>query len=406
MHAVIERLAEVIERVGVDWFVAAPIVLPTPEFFPEPWRPSPAGVKQLARRLLAHVGLADARVQVEDHRLAVTPSQQSSIEHSEVLFAGCGGDTFVFELHAIGTAGDMLGKLAHEVVLAHREHHRVRPHPFRADPEPDDDAARAAELASLESVALGLGVLTTNAALREAVASNLVGREVHTERAWSSVGGLSPAEMAYLLALQLELRGDEEEAESAIAELDRERARDVSRWREEIEPERDALARQLRLPPRAAWPARRAPADQPLDGDDSDDGDGDGDGDDGEQDQLGRLTRFNAGQPVFRLAQRRAALPLALMLTLGAMAALIVGAVFESGIAIAGVAAGTGAVVIVGRRRKGPTSYECADPDCSHPLTLAATECPRCGGFVAGEVAHRDDRLEAADRLLYGESDD
>ncbi|HVO32193.1 MAG TPA: hypothetical protein VMV18_15730, partial [bacterium] len=47
-----EALRDLVSRRGVDPFVVAPIVEPTPKFFPDRWEPSADGVGALALRLL------------------------------------------------------------------------------------------------------------------------------------------------------------------------------------------------------------------------------------------------------------------------------------------------------------------------------------------------------------------
>jgi hypothetical protein len=68
------------------------------------------------------------------------------------------------------------------------------------------------------------------------------------------------------------------------------------------------------------------------------------------------------------------------------------------GVALGAMAIGFGIGRAVGGTRR---VYLCAT--CEAFMTATAAVCPECGGTVAGEIAHRRDRLDAEERLEAGE---
>ena len=113
----------------------------------------------------------------------------------------------------------------------------------------------------------------------------------------------------------------------------------------------------------------------------------------------GPLVGDNHGRPVFRLKQDQ--------LGVGAFAGLFVGG--AGGVGVAALTAGSNALVAalagagvvvgaaIGRRLRRAI---CADPSCGAVIPRGTKTCPGCDGIVAGDIRHRNDRLDAADRWV------
>ena len=139
----LDRLAELIERCGHERFVGAPVIDASTRYFPDARRADPAGVQVVARRLLWHAGLRDARVRVRDARDRMRPSSERGLSDTEVWFAGerDGELELELELAAVGN-DDIIGILSHEVGAMFRALRGLDEqgvHPFRSPPTRPDE---------------------------------------------------------------------------------------------------------------------------------------------------------------------------------------------------------------------------------------------------------------------------
>jgi hypothetical protein len=382
------RLAELLRQADWQHFVCTPIVLPRPEFFPDRFTRSAAGVLRLVRRLFRYADLElGAEVELYEGRPPAPegPVALGAAHHHEGaagLFLGieAGVARFGADLALLDDPGGITATLAHEVAHAFRSHHALCV----------DDHDLEEELTDLTTVYLGFGVLSANAALRHR------SEQIHdgTFRSrWSvqRLGYLSPQELCFALAAQLHVRGAGREAAQACLETNQASyLRAALRW---LERERPALASELGLPPRPSWPPpdRVATLTRALED---------------THDELERdepvapatpVKAANAGRPVFRVWRRSRADHALLAMPVGALGLLAcVGAAMLHEAWILAVLAVTGVVIgRLGRRRR----PRCSEPECQARLTRAATTCPGCGGTVAGDIDRAEQRLAAAEAL-------
>jgi hypothetical protein len=267
-----------------------------------------------------------------------------------------------FALLSIGN-DDVPGRCCHEVGRLFLLQHANDQHPFR---DGTDEVPPLPELvdSTIAAVALGFGVLATNAALRERSGGTRRGYMVQHEWSVERAGGLDYRELAFLLAVQVVVRGDQPDAlESRLptqAEL-------VEGWRDELMPHRDELRARLRLdaldstaPQRPALP-RRADVR-------------------GEVDE-GDLYSPNLGTATNRVTHDHRGLGLAISLPLTpALATSIVALARAPNAAIAltamfGVVYGPLLGWIVGKRFHYPACGHCA-----RRVKRSATTCWYCGG--------------------------
>jgi hypothetical protein len=369
----LERLAELVRDGGFAPFVSAPLVEPSDDWFPEEWQPTAAGVELLIRRLLFHAHMPELRVEVADLRAALPPSATIGLKASEVSYAGLASGRVRFELHRLGD-DDLLGILCHEIGRAFLDHAQIGgkvDHPFRGgSPAP----SHGAQLGSIAAVYLGLGVPAANAAHSAQHTGDL-----HvTEWSITAAGGLPAQAMAFLLAVQRVVR--DRDAAAYRAFLPNQRA-DFEAWCEELLDEREQLLAALELPPESQWPqVPTALTLVPFDYQEPEE----------HAARESALLRFNRGQKVFRVRGNRSVIGAALGTTagmaLGIPAGLALGALPAACAVLLAGAVGLG----LGARSR---RYRCSDPECAHPMSDAAAECPRCGGSIAGDIDHPDQRL-------------
>ncbi|PCC67815.1 hypothetical protein SAMN02745121_02451 [Nannocystis exedens] len=396
-----ERRAWLLERLGAllraaDWqhFVCTPIVLPRPEFFPDRFTRSAAGVLRLVRRLFRYADLElGAEVELYEGRPPAPegPTALGATHHHEGaagLFLGIDGGVARFgaDLALLDDPDGITATLAHEVAHAYRSHHAL----CVADHELEE------ELTDLTAVFLGFGVLSANAALRHR-SEQLHDGTFRSRWSVQRLGYLSPQELCFVLAAQIHVRGAGREA--ALACLGTNQAsylRAALRW---LERERPALASELGLPPRASWPPPDSVATLTRALDDTHD--------ELERDEPLAPTSpekvSNAGRAVFRVWRRSRAdqavlaLPVAVA---GLLACVGAAMIHDAWIAVVAVATGL-AIHLLGRRRR----PRCSEPECQALLTRAAATCPGCGGTIAGDIERAEQRLAAAEglRLRSGE---
>lgn len=388
-------LSELLRRAPWQHFVAAPIVLPRPAYFPERWSPDVRGVRRLIRRLLRfadlgltpHVELFEGRPPHIDSlgmRLGVSASSKGA---PGVFFGTRGGVAhFGADAGMLGDPASVTATLAYEVARAFRDHHDLQ------DPDPGTEE----QLAELTAVYLGFGVLTANAA------ANAATRPRTRDRPWTTLrpGGLTPQELCFLLAAQVHVRGP---ARADLRELAGHLAPEPSsrpfgpdlaamfsaaaRWLADQHPD---LADELGLPAAATWPPPDSLAALGRSLVDDDD----------------ETTPAPPGDPsaadtaayrrVFRVWRRPWSERLLFTVAVAAGAAAIAIVVAEDPLGLTLVAALAILAVVAAGHYRHP---RCSEPACQSPLTRDADACPRCGGTIAGDLDFAAQRL-AAEQLL------
>jgi len=370
-------LANLIRRRGFETFVSAPLLLPRSEYFPERWERSVSGARRLLRRLMHYAGLGELKVQLKAWReRPLIPGHLAASDvdgHAAAWFAGIHDGTceFGLELDQLRKEDSLVAALGHEVAHAYREHHGL----VISDRELEE------KLTDLTCVYLGFGVFNVNASLAvETGGLSASGERLLYER--NSLGYLSPAEFALLLATQLAVRDDAAEQREVRSELLPNHAALLAQGLREFS-DVAALRQRFAIPEPDSWPPRvgiEALARLP---------------DDEEPTSEGALehgpTLAREGGVVFRVKGDRA-LPLSL---LGLGGSAILGLSLGAGTFgfYALCALGTAGGVFAGRRLR---ADDCSG--CRARLAAQADQCAGCGQSVAGEIATHDERLEAEER--------
>jgi hypothetical protein len=161
------RMEWLASEFGEERLTNGPVVLPTPEFFPDPWEGSDADVLPLIHRICGYMGVDPGRLEVELYEVeGVAPEIRAALPHWEESRSGAAG----LYRHGTGTGRLTVGidrarlrdwnslvatiahELAHVLLLADGRMSREAP-----DMEPVTDLA---------TVFLGLGIFTANAAFQ------------------------------------------------------------------------------------------------------------------------------------------------------------------------------------------------------------------------------------------------
>jgi len=362
--ALLDELGQLVAAGGWERLARAPVV-PGPTAFPDPWARSPLGVATVARRLLWHAGIGDLAVVVADRRGDAGPMPDKV--PTDVELAGVERGRARLDLYSIGD-DDVVGAIAHEVAAAVAVRWAAADAPYRGTtPVVDADTKWRGSIAA---VYLGLGVLAANAAFQEyrggAYQPTLgyAPAEYHVVH----VGGLTIAELGFLLAVQAQVR------DAGLPDgLSRPQAEHARAWHKALAGRGDELRAHLGVPAPATWPALERPAPAPLPELD-------------EEDVVLALAPRPA-PPVYRVGYTRTGSGVVVgAVTVGVGAAAMGAPPAAIGIAVmAGAVAGYAA----GHAIKIDRCSECVTV-----LPAAAGECPHCGGRVVGRLASRNDRLE------------
>jgi hypothetical protein len=213
--ALLSALRTLIARRGYGTFLKTPLVEPTPEWFPDRWEPTTAGVERLARRILALAGLERLRARVElyrnpeEIRAVDAHGRPSAWGHTGAAawFAGIhdGVCHFGAERGGLADAAHVVAAMCHEVAHAYRERHGLV--------IDDDHEERRTDLTT---VYLGFGVLTTNGSYRYRASS---GADLSSRSSHQQLGYLPPESMAFLLAAQVVARRMDAGGRSHVARL-------------------------------------------------------------------------------------------------------------------------------------------------------------------------------------------
>jgi hypothetical protein len=346
-------------------------------------------------RLLRYAGLENAHVHVDDDALVhaeTGPKDGGTVEVDfgmPVAFVGESehmGElclTFRVDLTAVGDVDFLVGAAAREVARAVRHHRGL--HRLTDEASDDENVANEEQLVDVTSHVIGLGVLTTNNALRHRSDGELRGYTIISRSRRTQAGAVSPRAMAFLLAAVAVARGIAAAAFASHLEPNQQT------W---LKADMKGLSladlqQRLSLPPSSnarptpALDAFLAPVEPLI-----------ASCDDTvcevAADAASDFGARNAGHPVFRVARRATGW--------GVAGGFFVGAACFAGLAAAAplaatlaLLAGIGGGAAVGRQlRRGD---KCAS--CEVLLNNDAPVCPGCGGQIVGRIARADDRLIA-----------
>lgn len=429
----IARTAELVSAFGPTGYVRAPLLEPTPEFFPDAWAGGEASVRRVLLRLLRWAaaacspgrGLADLEVEVVLH--ASDPARRGEVVGQPPNLRGQDPKAWFVRL-------DAREGVAHFAVeeISLREPENLVPALARAVAHcvravhglvtPLDLAGE--RLIDLAAFPLGFGLLTTDACVRFYARSS---GGFRSTRAESRLGALSIQDMSFLLGLQTHVRGldprgfDRRARKRLFDHLQPNQAgfvREAWALLEQSDRLGKPVREQLGLPPPASWPATRPLADllgPPIssrglvraegDADDADDDDASPAASrtiEQRRDLDPGVVGINEGKPVFRI-ERNASLRLAKLLglpilLLGGLLSrgsfgieLPMNIVMPSAIAVALLGLGIGSFF---------TDRRCSEPKCGRALKVDDEVCPLCGGTVMGVIHHADERLGAEEELV------
>lgn len=374
-RGMLSDLAMLIERGGSWRFLHGPVAAADPAHYPDPWDETRAGVARVIARTLWHAH-APFDATLEDMRRP--GAQRDGLLRNTLLQLARVDDRGVrFALHHIGN-DDVAGIAAHEVGRAFVGWLARDGHPFRATP---DDGLPAPAIGSLATVYLGLGVVAINAAYHSRASGKVDGTHSH---AIGRAGGVDVDDLAFLLAVQAEVRDD---VLPALDSLRPTQAEAVAMWRAVLEDHEDELRQRLGLndgandSPAPDRPSAPRPVAVAAEFDEA------------------VLTKPNHGQRVFRVAETR----MRGRAGLGVMACVAGGASAILALPSIGLRVVIGFAAVVAGLAFGTSPfathrlYRCAT--CESFLEATAAVCPGCGGTIAGDIAHRGDRLDAEDRL-------
>jgi hypothetical protein len=381
-------LADLVAQGGAAPLLAPPVE-PGPQAFPEAWRATLGGVRQLLARLAWHAGL-ERQISVVDARMGAPPTERrppTQLDATEVRPREA-----VFTLGLLGN-DDIPGVFAHEVGVAYAALHRpAKAEPYREPAEVGDvviDPDRDLERGSIAAVYLGLGVLATNSAFQQyTTAGRFNGGYDPLEYDVLRAGYLPMSALAYLLAVQAVVRG-----ESALPPgLSAPQRDEVGDWIAALTGERADLRARLGLDgpalaetraPGVAWRAAapRAPLEPFA-----------YDIDPAVDVALDPTPRSLA----FRWRSNRGGVGFLAGAVLGFGVATLV-ASRAAGPAIVLVSAGVG--VVLGRRVYVPRCTACASV-----VPVGAPICPSCGASLRGDILRQSDRLEAEEKLAESSS--
>jgi hypothetical protein len=423
----ITQTAELLAREGFASYLRAPMLEPTPAYFPDRWAGGEASVRRLLLRLMRYAGHPNIDVEVVIHE--EDPARRGEVLAKPAPMRGKdpvawfvrrddeGVLHFACEEAILREPENLVPALARAVAHAHRVLAGLQ--------NPDNQ-----RLIDLTGVALGFGLLTTDACQR--FYSKSAGG-FRSTRAEFRLGALSVQDMSFLLALQFAARGtDKRTLKKLLGGVQPNQAafvREALAWLEQQDPpvrERLKLPAQDRWPPADALgrpntltgpledPRRRAASpeqlvsgsgvfDDAIDEDEEDEEDERAKKEDEPRRDIDRGIRMaNRGKPVFRI-ERSGALRMAKLLGLPVM---LIGFLFARGefgidvkmelvmpialgLALVGLAVGSFF-----------TDRRCSEPKCGTKLAVDDSHCPLCGGVVMGALTHPSQRLGAEEDLV------
>ena len=410
----LSQTAELLAREGHAAYLRAPILEPTPLYFPDHWGGGEASVRRILLRLLRYAGHTGLDVEVVIHE--EDPARRGTVQNKPAPMRGKDpvawfvrrdGLTlhFACEEAILREPENLVPALARAVAHAHR----VLAGLGNADNQ---------RLIDLTGVALGFGLLTTDASQRF-YAKSMGG--FRSQRAEFRLGALSVQDMSFLLAMQLFARGvDKRGVRKLLSGVQPNQAafvRESLDWLRTLEP---SVRERLKLPAPERWPADwdiaalTGPLDEPheaerpepvgsgvFDREDADDEEED-ETDEPRRDIDRGIAMANRGKPVFRI-ERSGAWRMAKLLGLPVV---LLGFLFSRGEfgfempmeIVMPVAAGLAVVGLgVGSLF---TDRRCSEPKCGRKLGVEEKTCPLCGGVVMGVLDDPKKRLGASEDLV------
>lgn len=382
-----------ISKVGMERYLAVPLVVLDEHCFPDPWEPNLVGVRAALRRLMRHVGLPDVPVVVEDAR---ADALVDGLVQEPVLFDGIEDGAAHFIVQSVGRPEVLVTWLVMEVVRAWAEYQGITREDALAYRAPAEDVPErergmmlAAPEATMIGVALGLGPLLAIGTIQTHKQEQLRGGYAVGEWAMLQVGGLVPMALARFLALHGLSRGAvPEELERTRESLSDDLRLDFDAARSEWADATHSLRTQLGLP--LDPPVARQPVDaSPLPVLDE------AALVRGEQAFAERIRFFNRGREIYAVIERRTGMGAALGMLLGVPVVALAVAV---GSTVGGaMALYPGCMVLGGLVGRSRTYLRCADQECRGMIGAAETTCPFCGGTIKGQLRSANQRLDDPD---------
>jgi hypothetical protein len=374
-------LARLIRLRGVETFVAAPLLLAEPQFFPDKVGPRAEGVAVLLRRLLSYAGLEPKRLLIEIYSSSHADPHvvHKNEKDAAAWFMDIADGVYRFGVKETELRDEqaLIGTLGHEVAHAYRHHHRLVV-PTRETEE---------QLTDLTTIYLGFGVFTLASSYQFKTGHyDTQGRRLLYER--QARGYLLPGQLAYLLGAQLAARGAREDLlERVLSSLSDNHRTAVKSAVAELGADEHALLQSLALPPLSDWPSPRGLQDAlaPLP----------------ETEVVIRDHARSDLQPTkhekvgFRVAGSRAVPGLIIGVALGSTMALVAEARLLFWPWVLGFAA-FGAWL--GHGRSTPT---CSG--CSYRVEVDAARCSHCELTLVGDIKAKIELFEAEERYRGAE---
>jgi hypothetical protein len=372
-EALLRELSRLVHLAGPWRFARGPVVGATPRDYPEPWDETRVQLGRVIARTLWHAHV-DAEVVLDDIR---GPAERQYRHLRETKLELVRADKGHIELAVSSIGNDYVaGIVAHEIGRAGIGLLAAGDAPFRSTEHGIPDAATG----SIATIVLGLGVVAANAAHFDRSAGETIGQTAVHEHQMATAGGLDWQDLTFLLAVQATVRDD---VLAALDTLRPSQAQSVAAWREILDDHEDELVTMLALGDvDAAVPATRPPVPRDVEVraqfDEAD------------------LGRANLGHPVFRYYDGTQLVLYGIIgLFLGFVPMIVITLLFGPSVynlIPVGVAMVLGAEH--GRRKR---LYRCAT--CRSFVTPVSTTCAHCGGTIAGDIKHPNDRLEAEEAL-------
>lgn len=375
----IQALGHLVTRRGTEPFLGMPLVEPNRKHFPDPWSFSHQGLDRVIRRLLQYAGLGnlDIAVQVFDDEgweQSLGEEEEDSEGRAAGVFFGIenGVCQFGFNADNPGDEEHMAGVMAHEVAHVYRAYHGLE-----IESREEEEL-----LTDVTTVFLGFGILTANNSFRYRSYGEVDGNLTNLNWSVSRAGYLTPQGFAYLLALQLQARGDAAEKRRVLGHLEGNQADLTRAALAEIAKQQVELLPRLNLPvgPREHHRPRLEDILLPLAPVSSDFP---------EPVWVG----INEGDIVFRL-RKSAPFVIPGCIFLGVLAGMLASLVIE--LSVTGQLLG-GAVIggLFGLRVHARLGEMCSDAECGTSLPPGIEKCPGCGGKIVGSIDKPSQKLEA-----------
>ena len=375
------EMGKLVERTGINSYVAAPLVEANDRWFPDEWHRDDGGVARLAKRVCQHAGISDVRITTElGHSDDNVPIRATNVDANSMHL--------VVDPDHLTDALTAVAALVHLATYIFRLRNRLQV----------EDTDEERKLIELTAMYLGFGILLTNAAYRYRASGEIRGNTVITR--WShDVQGALPADaLAFALAMQLVARrADASELRAVRKQLETNQAEAFDAACDDLTPEHVDVA--LGLPPRDSWPARREPPaptkSTALVR---------------RKDNLPAATvknrnflGHNTGKPVLRREESYVvgAGFGALFLSMVPTIALAVNG--YGGLAMLALVATTAAGFFGGSRIRHDI---CFGRGCGVKVAAGLERCPRCGGTFTGRMLKKENLLEAEERLQLDQGDE